>query len=281
MRKILIATLSVIGLMIVIGLLAPSEPEPEAASATATEAPTPTPEPTETATPTPTPEPPSDKDGDGVPDDKDFRPKNPDIQTEEQWDSDGDGVPNTRDYDPDDPSVQKAPQPVSYSGSGATVLEIEKPEGHESVGVATFTHQGGSNFSVWSLDQNLEQNDLLVNEIGAYTGTVLFDIREGENSSAFEIGADGPWTVDLVPLSSVRTFDKKAEGTGDDVLLYMGDGGIADLRNDGDSNFAIWKYGNDADLLVNEIGPYSGQAVVRGSGVLAISATGPWSINVK
>jgi hypothetical protein len=30
-------------------------------------------------------------------------------------------------------------------------------------------------------------------------------------------------------------------------------------------NFAIWGYGNDRDLLVNEIAPYSGTVVVASS----------------
>lgn len=57
MKKIGIAALSVFGLLIVIGLLSPSEPEPEAAPVATTEAPTPTPTPTPTPEPEPTEEP--------------------------------------------------------------------------------------------------------------------------------------------------------------------------------------------------------------------------------
>ena len=54
-------------------------------------------------TPTPTQEPPKDTDGDGVPDEDDFRPKNPDVQTRDDLDTDGDGVPDFRDDFPRDP----------------------------------------------------------------------------------------------------------------------------------------------------------------------------------
>ena len=48
-----------------------------------------------------------DADGDGVANEEDFRPKNPDIQTERQWDSDGDGVPNTKDAFPNNARFSK------------------------------------------------------------------------------------------------------------------------------------------------------------------------------
>ena len=86
--------LTTIAILSITACTAADDTEPVAQTQTQTQTQTSSP------TPTPTPEPPSDKDNDGVPDDQDFRPKNPDIQTEEQWDKDGDGVPNTKDAFP-------------------------------------------------------------------------------------------------------------------------------------------------------------------------------------
>lgn len=60
---------------------------------------------------------------------------------------------------------------------------------------ATISHQGTSNFAVWALDANLNRRDLLVNEIGAYTGTV----RVERGTAGLEINADGSWTVTINP----------------------------------------------------------------------------------
>jgi hypothetical protein len=40
----------------------------------------------------------------------------------------------------------------------------------------TFTHSGSSNFAVWAVDGSGKQIDLLVNEIGPYSGTVLMPL---------------------------------------------------------------------------------------------------------
>lgn len=56
-------------------------------------------------------------------------------------------------------------------------------------GTANLTHDGESNFIVYTW--GTEGNDLLVNEIGVYEGTV----RVSEGTSAWDITADGGWTV--------------------------------------------------------------------------------------
>lgn len=175
---------------------------------------------------------------------------------------------------------------VVYSGTGDSILEITLPAGPDSIGIATLTHSGSRNFAVWSLDQNLNQDDLLVNTIGNYSGTVVFNLSTSTRITAFEISADGAWTVTLRDVQTVRTLEEgsAATGQGDDVLVYFGDTSIATLEHSGTQNFAIWSYSDTAgdDLLVNEIGSYSGE--VRwpsGPALIDISADGPWSIAVN
>ncbi|MEO7147102.1 MAG: hypothetical protein ABIW81_02160 [Terrimesophilobacter sp.] len=185
----------------------------------------------------------------------------------------------------DEPS--SAPVPVSvpadkvYSGSGDSVVKIVLLDGADQAGVASITHKGSSNFAVWALDSNMTEQDLLVNKIGNYSGTVLFNLGS-DSTTSLEITADGPWSVTLKSVLSLRTFSGGiASGTGDDVLIYRGDAGVAAITHNGSSNFAIWAYGKRSDLVVNEIGAYSGS--VRwpaGPSVVAVSADGQWSITV-
>jgi hypothetical protein len=167
------------------------------------------------------------------------------------------------------------------SGSGDDVIEIEI----QNVPViATFTHNGGGNFAIWSLDDAFENVDLLVNTIGTYDGTrpMQFD---GEGVSGFEISADGAWTYVVAPLSETEQVECPIEGEGDDVVAvtnFISSGGAADLTFDADTNFAIWAWGAEGrDLIVNDIGPYEGTVRVQ-SGLFVWDVTGnegSWSID--
>lgn len=170
-----------------------------------------------------------------------------------------------------------------YSGVGSTVLRINKPGGAALAGVAALKHEGTGNFIVWSLDGSLQKLDLVANEIGAYGGTVLFDEwnDEGVETVYLEIQADGPWTITVSGVATVPRFDGSFEvvGKGDAVLLYTGHSRPGTLVNNGSSNFIIWAYGQyETDLVVNEIGPYSGVVPLLGPAFYEVTSNGTWSI---
>jgi hypothetical protein len=179
--------------------------------------------------------------------------------------------------EPEPEQTEEPADPIEYSGSGDTTLDIEKPD-PSGVGIATITHEGSSNFAV----QTVETSDLLVNVIGVYNGRVLFDIAEADHTERLEITADGSWTVTTEPLAALTRFDNSLDGQGDDVVVYTGDGGVATITHDGESNFAIWLYyANGRDLLVNDIGSYSGQQLLDDAALLQITADGEWSMEVE
>lgn len=186
----------------------------------------------------------------------------------------------------DEPSESPTPVTVpadkAYKGSGDKILAIELPDGIDNAAVATITYSGKRNFTVWSLDSNLDEKDLMVNEIGKYRGTVLFNLS-GDEVASLEINASGPWTVTVRSILSLREFVAgAASGHGDDVLVYRGTSGVASLTHKGSSNFVVWNYGNSSDLVVNEIGKYSGETRwSAGPSVVAITADGDWSISVS
>ena len=170
--------------------------------------------------------------------------------------------------------------PVELNGTGAKVAKFTIPE--EAAGIATISHRGSSNFSVTSLAADGAHNDLLVNVIGNYSGTVLFDATG--HSVAFEVGADGPWTVSIEPLASARAWNPASAltGSGDDVVrLSPSSEGLVTLAltHDGESNFAVTSYGaDDRSLLVNEIGGFSGEvALPGGTLLLQVEADGSWT----
>jgi len=172
------------------------------------------------------------------------------------------------------------------SGNGDDVVAIDIPN---AAVIATFTHNGVSNFSVWSLS-GFENIDLLVNTIGGYEGTrpMQFDAEfDGEGVRGFEITADGDWSYVVAPLSEAEQVDCPLQGSGDDVVAvtnFVSSGGPANLAFDADTNFAISTWTRELDwhdLIVNEIGPYNGVVMVgSGHSVWDITANGGnWTID--
>lgn len=179
-----------------------------------------------------------------------------------------------------------APKPVVtpadtvYSGSGDNIVAVTMPDGASLVSAATITYVGEGNFAVWELDSAMGQSSLAVNTIDSYTGTVILNLDA--NTMSLEITASGPWTVTIHSLLALPQFDSATSGVGDAVIVYTGGAGAATLTHDGSSNFAIWSYGDDTDLVVNEVGAYSGQVRWQaGVAMVAVNADGNWSITVE
>lgn len=177
-------------------------------------------------------------------------------------------------------AAEAAAAPKEYAGFGDDVVTITKHGTGPQV--AVITHSSGSNFAVHTLDATMDTTDLLVNTIGSYSGAVLFDAMEREQTTGLKITAGGSWTVKLVPLASIRSFDGSAPmtGVGDDVFRYTGAAKAATFSHDGSSNIAVHNYGTRRNLLINEIGAYTG-TVVWAPGVYTVTADGNWSATLK
>jgi hypothetical protein len=186
------------------------------------------------------------------------------------------------------PTPEPTPAPVpamdfkqiKLSGRGDKVVRFKIPE--DAAAMASFSHGGSGNFAVWTLDSSGDETDLLVNEIGKYSGRVLFD--EDGHSVAFKITASGKWSVNINPVQRIPKWDGSEPRTGksDDVVWITADtSGLATLKlsHRGDGNFAIWAYATDGrELLVNEVGRYSGEVLLGDAFLLEILADGTWSM---
>lgn len=180
--------------------------------------------------------------------------------------------------DPVEPTV---PILARGSGTGDDVVSMNLPNVPV---IVEFSHNGSSNFAVISRDRSLGWIDLLVNEIGNYTGTRPMQFAANEPVAALEITADGAWTYKIWRLSDEPMQSCRVDGRGESVIRltdFKNTSGTATLTHNGSSNFAIWAWaGTSRDLLVNEIGAYSGTVVVpSGSTAWDITADGDWSID--
>lgn len=185
----------------------------------------------------------------------------------------------------------KAIAPIQISGSGKTATQTFVLQ--KGISIFEMSHTGDSNFVVELLKSNGDYVDMPVNEIGNYSGKKAIGI-EKSGTYLLNIEADGNWTVNITqprPSSGIKkpiTFT----GKGDDVpqFIYIKKKGLVrfNMSHDGESNFIIWLMdgnGKYVDLLVNEIGSFSGSKAlkIRKKGVylLDITADGNWSVSVN
>ena len=199
--------------------------------------------------------------------------------------------------------VSAAALPRTFSGTGESVTPVFSLE----EGLATFEicHTGQSNFIVELDDPGGHWVDLLVNEIGNYSGTTLVGVTAGgfgasPGAHLLKVTADGTWTITVTQpaYTSGLLPPRDYGGSGDSVTLpFEVSAGLAtfDIHHAGQSNFIVELYdagGHWVDLLVNEIGDYSGTTLVGvqvgspvgaspGVHVLAVTANGSWQVSVR
>ncbi len=164
---------------------------------------------------------------------------------------------------------------LKKSGAGDSVVKL--PAGLQGA-LVTLKHRGSSNFVVQTLTAKNEDVDLLVNEIGNYSGTTLIGGREDEAQAAkLKIQADGSWTLSVRPVSTAPAWKDSLSGKGDAVFLFDHAAGEVAFTHKGSSNFVVSAIGNGDGLLVNEIGKYSGTVPLGdGPAVIQIQADGAW-----
>ncbi|GIH50625.1 hypothetical protein SAMN05421833_12825 [Microbispora rosea] len=171
---------------------------------------------------------------------------------------------------------------TTYRGEGDDVVRIHATK---KPGLIRFTHDGESNFIVHTVDPRGRAGEYLVNEIGPYTGTVLYNDYGTRGTSGLEIKADGFWTATFLPLSKARCWcSATIRGTGDQVLKLSPTRGLHTVRGayNGESNFIVHAHtriGSYSDLLFNEIGRYRGKALLPvGTRLVTVHADGAWTL---
>jgi hypothetical protein len=148
------------------------------------------------------------------------------------------------------------------------------------------SHNGGSNFAVQLQDENGNDLELLVNEIGNYTGKTFAEIPNDGNYY-LNVTADGSWNFNIyqTPPTDIVDAPTTLKGSGDDVVFYNTTSGNHkfSFTHQGESNFAVLL--NGSDLLVNEIGNYSGsmrkQLSTDGAYAFVITADGNWTAKIE
>ncbi len=182
------------------------------------------------------------------------------------------------------PAVTVAPNEAvhEFSGTGDDVAQLSLGNGLVLVDA---THAGRRNFIIRLRGSS---DELLVNDIGVYKGTSVLGAAGGH--FLLEVEADGAWTIRVrEPRNQLASGSRSFQGQGDAASGFIRLNGVHTVTatHNGKRNFVIWLYkdnGNREDLVVNDIGPYSGRKSVRVSSglyMLAVEADGAWTIEVQ
>ncbi|GAA4224668.1 hypothetical protein FHR32_006885 [Streptosporangium album] len=170
----------------------------------------------------------------------------------------------------------------TYRGEGDQVIRVSVTK---APGLLEFSHDGEANFIVHTINPAGRKAELLVNTIGSYDGTVLYNTYGGKGTAALEIKADGAWTARFKPVTTARCWCAGTiRGDGDQVLKLSPTRGLRTVRaaHSGEGNFIVFGYsrvGSYGDLLFNEIGGYKGKALLpTGTRLVTVKADGPWTL---
>jgi hypothetical protein len=173
---------------------------------------------------------------------------------------------------------------IKVNGNGDTASDgIELKSGWA---IFDGSHTGGSNFIVQLQDENGNDLELLVNEIGSYKGKTFAQIP-ADGTYYLNIKAGGPWEYTIYQSPPVEMADAPTtlEGTGDDVVFFNIKSGNYkfNFSHSGSSNFIVML--NGQGLMVNEIGAYEGstrqQLKTDGYYALVIKADGSWTVGIE
>jgi hypothetical protein len=185
----------------------------------------------------------------------------------------------------EEPTQAPQPKPMTYSGSGDEVVKFKKAL-TEPMLITTTWRGGNDNNTIYAYEADGNEGDLLVNTIGSYEGTNIINLYDGDDVKALKIEGSGKWKVTLKPLADAKRWDGSGtyEGRSDDVINVDGVfDGLDSMRfksTRADGNIAVYGLGeNGEDLIVNEIGNFSGEYLVpSGTVMLRISSDGRWEM---
>lgn len=165
--------------------------------------------------------------------------------------------------------------PSVFTGAGDDVITLDRPEGLK---IVKFECPACTSNTVVKSNG---YESLLVNEIGAYSGQMWMDIRDGSRTTSLTVSASGAWTLTVGDIDMATVASGPMSGNGDSVVLYTGSSNKAKITNNGPSNFTVHVVSLEAStikLAVNHIGGYDGTVPFDGPALVQISSTGAWTI---
>jgi hypothetical protein len=140
------------------------------------------------------------------------------------------------------------------------------------------------------VDAETGEEQLLVNTIGDFDGTVATNVESGEY--LLDIQADGSWEAGIEqPRYSVAEVSSLPADASEEDYAVLGPfqfEGVTRFTIDAETDGNVIAYlmdhrGNEVQLLVNEIGPHEGSTTIRqqGVGLIYVETEDSWIVTLE
>ncbi|MEF8826194.1 MAG: hypothetical protein V5A27_07635 [Halapricum sp.] len=188
------------------------------------------------------------------------------------------------------PAPTPAPDGASYDYSGTGQTATDSFVLDAGLVAIDLSHDGERNFIVELVNTETGDETLLVNTIGGFDGTTALYTPSGEY--VLNIEADGDWsgTVRQPRYSQAEVVALPDEASRSDYAL-LGPyqfSGTTRFTIDAETESNVIAYlqthrGENAELLVNEIGPHEGSTVfvADGVGLIYVETEGEWTVTIE
>lgn len=170
--------------------------------------------------------------------------------------------------------------PIVFEGVGDDIVTFEP----KAARIVHITGNASSRYFGVIPYKGNERKGSLVNTTDPYDGIVPLDFSDGDRTDSFEIKSEGPWRIEILPLSTARVITTSLSGTGDEVLIVSGQPSRALIKGNASSRyFGVRPYGGSSSIsLVNTTDPYEGRVrIPSGTKVLEVKSEGAWEITFE
>ncbi|PPF85405.1 hypothetical protein C5E07_06805 [Pseudoclavibacter sp. RFBJ3] len=134
---------------------------------------------------------------------------------------------------------------ASVSGTGNARFDVVLPDGADDIGLLQVEFEG-EQLRIYDVDAEGEQmGSSSISAYSDYSGLAVINEWMDDEFRAIDIEAEGEWTVTLVSVDTLPSFDAEYSGTGQEVLLYDGVGGDATFTFEPDQSVTIDTFGAD------------------------------------
>jgi hypothetical protein len=175
-----------------------------------------------------------------------------------------------------------------YEGTGDDVVRLREPV---DLAILRFECPGCTRLVSVVSDSGIDRYVVQHYSGGPYSGKRWIGVR-GDRTSSFEVTAQGPWRLTVGGVDLARPVDgtTTVTGRGDDVVIMRTSSRAAELTHTGEGNFVVHTLTDRSrrtgpDLLVNEIGRYSGTValdIAPGEATLMqVSGDGDWTFTPR
>jgi von Willebrand factor type A domain len=178
---------------------------------------------------------------------------------------------------PPPPAPAESLATATLCGEDEGVVRLRNRDGGPGA-VHITGNDSGRFFGVRTLGTGVD----VLNTLDPYDGVRALD-WEGGQATGFKVRATGPWTIALLPVAALPTFDTSFTGTGDMVVQFTGTGSTAKITgNDRGRYFSVRTLGDIGVVrLINTMDTFSGSVSIdHGPRLFAVEAVGEWTITV-